>query len=141
MALDLTSADSFRFFHDETVRFSDTDMVGHVNNVAHVALVEAGRIAYAYDLAARTSVDFGQITFVHLSIDFRADLYYPNTVRCGARCVGVGTSSFRLGIGVFAEDGTCVSTSENVLVHLGEDRAPAPIPDAFRSALEAEIAG
>lgn len=136
-AVDLTTASTFDFFVEENVRFSDTDMVGHVNNVAHVALVEAGRIGYAFDLADRAGVDAGTVTFVRLEIDFLADLHYPATVRIGARALAVGRTSFTVGIGVFDGD-RCVSASRNVLVHLGEDRRPAPVPDGLRDALLAE---
>ncbi len=136
---DLSRPDSFTFFHEENVRFCDTDMVGHVNNVSHVALVECGRIAYAFDLARRGGVQTGTITFARLEIDFRGDLYYPATVRIGATVLTVGRSSFTVGIGVFDGD-RCVSTSRNVLVHLGEDRRPDAIPEGMRTMLLAQMA-
>lgn len=132
--LDLTDPASFDFFHVENVRFSDTDMVGHVNNVSHVALVESGRIAFSFELAEGAGVSPGRITFVRLEIDFRADLYYPGQVRVGARVIAIGTTSFTLGIGVFFGQ-TCVTTSRNVMVHLDEEGRPSPLPDAFRRAL------
>lgn len=137
---DLTDPSSYAFFTEENIRFSDTDMVGHVNNVAHVALVECGRVAFGYDLARRAGVEFGVITFAHLDIDFRNDLYYPARVRIGVRVLRVGRTSFTVGIGVFDGD-TCATTSTNVLVHLGEDRRPAPLPDAFRSLLQSDLSG
>ncbi|WP_370325868.1 acyl-CoA thioesterase [Euzebya sp.] len=138
--LDLADPSTYDFFTEENVRFSDTDMVGHVNNVAHTALVECGRIAFGYEMARRSGVEFGTITFAHLDIDFRADLYYPARVRIGCRVLRVGTSSFTVGVGVFDGD-TCATTSTNVLVHLGEDRRPAPLPDAFREVLSADLSG
>lgn len=137
--IDLSDLASFAFHHEENTRFSDTDMVGHVNNVAHVALVECGRIAYAFDIALRAEVDAARITFARLEIDFRADLYCPARVTIGARVLAVGTSSLTVGIGVFDGD-RCVTTSRNVMVHLGEDGRPAPIPEAMRVLLLAEIA-
>ena len=137
-AVDLADPAGYPFFSEENVRFSDTDMVGHVNNVAHVALVEAGRITYAFDLAGRAQVETGTITFARLEIDFRNDLYYPCRVRIGARVLAVGRTSFTVGIGVFDGDSP-VTTSRNVMVHLGEDRRPAPIPEAFREVLAAEL--
>jgi acyl-CoA thioester hydrolase len=136
---DLTDPASFDFFHEENTRFSDTDMVGHVNNVSHVALVECGRIAYAFSLAEGAGIESGRIMFVRLEIDFRDDLWYPTRVRIGARVLAIGTSSFTVGIGVFDGD-RCVTTSRNVLVHLGPDGRSAPIPGAMRDALAAEMA-
>jgi acyl-CoA thioester hydrolase len=135
---DLTDPATYAFFREENTRFSDTDMVGHVNNVAHVALVECGRIAYAFEVAARAGVDGAQIMFVRLEIDFRDDLWYPSRVRIGARVLAIGTSSFTVGVGVFDGD-RCVTTSRNVMVHLGPDRRSAPLPEALRAALTAEL--
>ncbi|MGI9015771.1 MAG: acyl-CoA thioesterase [Euzebya sp.] len=135
---DLADPAFYDFYCTENIRFSDTDLVGHVNNVAHVALVESGRIAYVYDLATRAGVQTGQVTFARLEIDFRADLFYPGQVRIGARVLAVGTTSFTVGIGVFS-DQTCVTTSRNVLVHLGGEGRPEPLPEAFRRTLLAQI--
>lgn len=136
---DLTDPASYGYFRQENTRFSDTDMVGHVNNVAHVALVECGRIGFAFDLAQRAGIAAGQVTFVRLEIDFREDLWYPATVRVGATVLAIGTSSFTVGIGVFDGD-RCVTTSRNVMVHLDQDRRPAPLPSAFRALLEERLA-
>ena len=132
---DLADPDSYAWSTTENVRFSDTDQVGHVNNVAHVALVEAGRIAFAHELFRRAGADPGALTFARLEIDFVDDLHYPATVRIGARVLRVGTTSFTVGVGGF-DDGRCVSTSVNVLVHLGEDGRPAALPQAYRDQLE-----
>ncbi len=137
--VDLRALSTYEFFHEENVRFSDTDLVGHVNNVSHVALVECGRIAYAFDLATRAGVKTATITFARLEIDFVADLYYPARVRIGGTVLAVGRTSFRLGIGVFDGD-RCVSASRNTLVHLGEDRTPHPVPEAMRTLLTARMA-
>ncbi|HUG85045.1 MAG TPA: thioesterase family protein [Euzebya sp.] len=136
---DLTDPVSYGYFREENTRFSDTDMVGHVNNVAHVALVECGRIGFAFDLAQQAGIEGGQVTFVRLEIDFRDDLWYPATVRVGATVLAIGTSSFTVGIGVFDGD-RCVTTSRNVMVFLGQDRRPAPLPPAFRALLAERLA-
>lgn len=137
-ALDLADPDSFDFFVSENVRFSDTDLVGHVNNVAHAALVESIRIPYATALVEQADLPFMRLMFVRLELDFRRDLYYPQTVRMGARIIAVGNSSFRIGCGVFDDRG-CVSTAENVMVWLGEDGRSAPIPAPLRAVLNREL--
>lgn len=136
---DLTDPAFYEFFTEERIRFSDTDMVGHVNNVGHTALVETGRIQYALSLAERYGGDFGSIMFVRLELDFVTDLYWPGHVRIGGRVVGVGNSSFRIATSTFNAEGQCVAKAINVMVNLGEDRRPAPLPDAFRAVLEAEL--
>lgn len=136
---DLTRPEFFDWFTDEHVRFSDTDMAGHVNNTGHAALIETARIRYAMELAERAGLPgAGALAFVRLEIDFRAELHWPARVRVGARVVRVGTSSFTAGIGVFEQD-RCITTSHNVLVHLGDAGRPAPLPDAIRELLTAEL--
>lgn len=73
-----------------------------------------------------------------IELDFLADLFYPSQVRIGARALGVGTSSFTIGTAVFDGD-LCVSRARSVMVHLGDDKRSAPVPDALRKVLLAEI--
>ena len=47
---DLANPASFRHWVAEQVRFCDTDMAGHVNNVSIAAYVESGRLAHCYGL-------------------------------------------------------------------------------------------
>lgn len=126
----------------EQVRFSDTDALGHVNNVAMAALVESGRVAYTMDLLARAGArgpdqSVVGLVLVRLEIDFRAELHYPATLTIGSRLVALGRTSLTVGTGVF--DGTrCVATSRGVLVTVGPD-GPQPIVPPVRAALEREL--
>lgn len=135
---DPTDPAAYRWWTTEHTRFSDTDLVGHINNVSHVALIETARVRYAMDLAGRVEISFGSLMFVRLEVDFRDDLFWPTEVRCGGRVLALGNSSFRLGVGVFDGD-RCVTTSENVMVFLGEDKRPVRVPDPLREVLAQEI--
>lgn len=139
--VDLADPGSYGTWITERVRFSDTDAMGHVNNVAIAAYVESGRVAYGMGLAADRSGSGGLPGFIlaRLAIDYRAELHYPGEVRVGSRVVAVGRTSYTVGSGVFDRD-RCVATAEGVLVMIGDD-GPAPIVGAFRDALEREAAG
>jgi acyl-CoA thioester hydrolase len=122
----------------ERVRFSDTDAVGHVNNVAFAAYIESGRVAYAFDLAARVG-DVGLTSMVlrRLDVDFLSEVHYPADLRVGSRLLHLGRTSLVVGTGVFADE-RCLCTASSVLVVVGP-HGPTPVPDAVRSLLEQEL--
>ncbi|MDX1657852.1 MAG: hotdog domain-containing protein [Nitriliruptorales bacterium] len=137
--VDLTDRSTYRFWVRERVRFSDTDLVGHVNNVAVAAYVESGRVDYGHELARRTDSGMRPMVLGHLAIHYRAELHYPAELEVGAALLAIGTSSITIGNGVFDGD-RCVATAESVLVLVGENGS-APIDEHFRTLLEAELAG
>ena len=121
----------------DTVRFSDQDGVGHVNNVAVAAYVESGRVGFGSSLVAPGESGAGFI-LAHLSIDYRAQAHYPGEVRIGTRVVRLGRSSFTVGHGVFKDD-ECIATAECVLVRM-RDGATGPLEPELREKLEAHAA-
>ena len=132
--VDLTDPASFRHWVTDTVRFSDQDAVGHVNNVAVAAYVETGRVTHGHELAEALGLD-GEEGFVlaRLAIDYRRESYFPGEVRVGTRVLRVGTTSYAIGHGVF-KDGVCIATAECVLVHR-HGTTPAPIEGQLRALL------
>ncbi len=145
--IDLTKRETFRLFTPVTIRFSDTDMLGHVNNVATAAYFEAGRCELFYKLMnesglAKRGSGTENIDFVlaRVAIDFRREFFYPGTVEVGSRFTRVGNKSITSGYGLFIGD-TCHATAEAVNVFFNLDtRKPVAPPDNVRAMLEAEIA-
>ena len=138
---DPTDAASYALWANETVRFSDLDLLGHVNNNATSTYFETARIAFfaktgLYDPAAGVdrASQIGTVV-VRLCVDFRAELLYPATVKIGTRTLRLGQSSFSYRQGMFW-DGRCVATAEttNVVINL-TTRRPTPLTDAHRTAL------
>jgi acyl-CoA thioester hydrolase len=138
--IDLTDAAGFDHWTPVTIRFSDQDGIGHVNNVAYAAYVEAGRVAWGMDLIARaeaTGVDF---ILASLAIDYRREMHYPGTVEVGSRPVRLGTKSVTLGFGIF-RDGVAVATAHSTIVFIDtENGKSAPVPDPVRTLIEADLA-
>jgi acyl-CoA thioester hydrolase len=130
-SLDLTKRESFSYFHREQIRFSDTDMLGHVNNVAYAAMVESGRIAYLRSVVSRLYTVMARI-----EIDYRAELHYPAEIDVGCVILRVGRSSIVLGNGVF-DGNVCGAAAVTTLVLIDkETRRSTPIPDEARAQLE-----
>ena len=130
---DLSQAGGFEHWTTDTVRFSDLDAVGHINNVAIAAYVESGRVAFGHEL--RSAGDPGtSFILARLAIDYRAQGHYPGQVRVGTRLVRLGRTSFAVGHGVF-KDGVCLATAECVLVYV-LDGVSTPITGELRAQLE-----
>lgn len=136
-AIDLADKQSYAFWYEEKLRFSDIDMLGHVNNVAYAALIETGRIAFLRD-GLRMVLPKGFLTvMVRIEIDYRAELHYPATVMIGSRMMRVGRSSAVIGSCVF-KGGVCACTSVTTLVLMeAATRRPAEIAGEMRAVLEA----
>lgn len=47
---DLKNPDTYQFWVDVSMRYSDQDELGHVNNVSYAAYIEAGRAEYLLSL-------------------------------------------------------------------------------------------
>ncbi|MGK2286033.1 acyl-CoA thioesterase [Pedomonas sp. V897] len=124
---------SFRHFTQERVRFSDTDMVGHVNNTAYAVYCESGRVDFASGLGDRLK---GRgIVMARIAINMLAETFFPGTVEVGTGVLRVGRTSYTLGQGLFVGD-TCVATAEGVVVVIDkESRKPVPVPDEVRAFL------
>jgi acyl-CoA thioester hydrolase len=140
-AIDLTDKRSFTYWYEEKLRFSDIDMLGHVNNVAYAALIETGRTAFARE-GMGVKLPPGALTvMVRIEIDYRAELHYPATVHIGSRLMRIGRTSLVLGNSVFKGD-LCAATSVTTLVIIDKaTRRPVPIEAEARAILEGLVAG
>jgi acyl-CoA thioester hydrolase len=130
---DLTDAATYDHWVAEQVRFSDTDLVGHVNNVAIAAYVESGRV----DFVGRLLGNSQQRTLRRVEIDYRSELHYPARLDVGSCLLAIGRTSLTLGTGVFTGE-RCAATARAVLVAVGPD-GPVPLSDDARRVLEPRL--
>jgi acyl-CoA thioester hydrolase len=129
-----TERDWYTAWQSDRIRFSDTDMMGHVNNVAIAAFVETGRVAFGMEIATHATDRVQGFILARLSIEYLRELRYPGTVEVGSRVTRVGRTSYTMASAVFFADG-CVATAESVLVMLGAD-GPVEIDGDLRAELE-----
>lgn len=136
---DLTSRATFNHFTSVTLRFSDQDSMGHVNNVAFAAFIEAARTMLIQSLL--NQFDHATLDFIlaRVVIDYKRELHYPGTVDVGARLIRLGSKSLTSGYGVFLEN-TCVATAEsvNVFYDMGARQSVVP-PEDVKQAVTSEI--
>lgn len=139
---DLTSADSFKRWTQVTLRFSDQDSLGHINNVAYAAYVEQARVALIDALLRQRGKGAGiDYILANVHIDYRREMHFPGVVDIGARLLRVGTKSITSGYGLFKDSANvATATSVNVFFDPESGRSMA-IPEALRKVLEAELSG
>lgn len=109
------SKSSYPSFTSVTLRFGDTDRMGHINNAVYSTLFEAGRFSFfeqGFECAYATERTF---TLAKVLINFLIEMYFPGTVEVGSKILAVGSSSVTLGQAVFKEE-ECCAVSESVLV-------------------------
>jgi acyl-CoA thioester hydrolase len=133
LSADLTDARVFGHLTIETLRFGDVDANGHVNNVAYLVLFENARVTYIAQ-HMKFMRECGLSTVIaHLDIDFRRQMFFPGTVRCGARLIEVRRSSFVLGQAIFDQEGRCAAIGHAVVVAYDPASGRGqPIPDDVR---------
>ena len=139
VAPDLTDAGTFRHWTPVSLRFSDEDSMGHINNVAFAAYVEQARVAFI-DAFLRNRGEGIDYILASVNIDYRREMHFPGTVDIGARLIRIGNKSITTGYGLF-KDGENVATAGSVNVFFDTKNGKTiPIPDNLRSILDKELA-
>jgi acyl-CoA thioester hydrolase len=137
---DVTSRDAYSYWHVEKIRFSDTDMIGHVNNVAFAAFIESGRVAFTHSGVISGMPRELLVVMARIELDYRAELHWPGDIDVGSRLLRIGKSSFSIGNGVFKGQ-TCAATSVTTLVVIDRvSRKATPIPEPVRLSMAAHLA-
>lgn len=135
-AINLKDKESFRHWSQVTLRFSDQDSLGHINNCAYTTYIELARVRFLgglLDLDTHPGINF---TLANLSVDYWQEIFFPGTLDVGARVLKLGNKSVTTGYGVF-KDGKCVTTATCVNVFFDMSvRKSIVIPEDIRSSLE-----
>ena len=113
---DLKNMSIYVSWAKSTIRYSDLDPNGHVNNGAINEFFEGGRVCFRNDrminLGDEILTGFALVKF---TVEYLAPLYFPGSVDIGTVVTRIGGSSFSLGQGIFW-DGECVATAKVVTV-------------------------
>lgn len=115
-----------------TVRWSDLDVLGHVNNARVVTLIEEARLRWSGRHQPSTLFPDGLVV-ASLIVDYLRPVYYTSklTVRVGVQ--RIGSSSFTVRhIGY--QDGQPVFDGSNVMVVLSSDgKTPRKLDESERA--------
>ena len=120
----------------------DNDVLGHVNNVAYYSFFDT--TATAWMLANGVmGLSAGPMWMVaETGCRFLGEVAFPQPLTVGMRLGRLGTSSVRWELAVFRDDAERAS-AEGFFIHVHVDRAtrrPAPVPQALRTLIAAELA-
>lgn len=134
------------FSYDVTVRFSDTDAMGHVNHARFLSYLEDARIALFTSLADSYGIEGGDLIsrgaiVARVECDYvRPLLLRREPVRVDTWVERIGRSSFTLAYTV-TQDGQVAARASSVIVgyDYATDRS-RPLSDADREAL-ASVSG
>jgi len=87
----------YKHFITVKVRFSDLDIVGHLNNSKYQTYVEEARIAYYHDVLSldRTNLNFNSVVS-RISIDFIKPIEYGDDIAIYTRLFNVNTRSYEV---------------------------------------------
>jgi acyl-CoA thioester hydrolase len=119
----------------DTVRFSDQDAAGHINNVAICAYMETARLTFMRDMGMIAPREDGvRGISAGMTISFLAESHWPGRIELGTGVLKVGTSSITVGSAAFKDD-LCIAAAEMTVVRL-RGTAPHPIDAPFRAALD-----
>lgn len=137
--IDLTNPATFPHWTPVSIRFSDQDSMGHINNVAYAAYVESGRNAYVTQYLhpeKHPGIDF---VLARVAINYLAEMHYPGTMRVGTVIKRIGNTSITIGTGIFKGDvAAATAESTNVFIDLAT-RKPCPVPDDIREELDRQL--
>ncbi len=120
----------------ERVRWSDTDLIGHANNVAVSAYFETGRSHFMRSVDAIDAEPRAPLVLAQLTINFLGEMHWLDVIDIGTGCLSIGRSSCRTGQALFVGE-RCVGTAESVVVMIDEvTRKPVPLPSWLRQWLD-----
>lgn len=121
-------------------RFSDLDLLGHVNNIVYHDYLQEARIGLWTALGPLQAMDASQV-LARQEINFRKPLLYrsePITVEIWV--TKVGTSSYTIGYRILDDDGSIAADAVGVMVCFDAQTGRAnPIPEEFRRELVAAM--
>ena len=129
--------DDYRVTLPITVRFRDTDMLGHVNNAVYATYFESGRLEYWAELNGGHSFENWPFILARTEIDFLMEAHAAQELTLGIRVSRLGSKSFDLEyLLVRNEDGAAVARGRSVQVMFDyRTKQTLPISDETRAQL------
>jgi acyl-CoA thioester hydrolase len=127
---------AFRFHHRLHVRFSDCDLLGHVNNAVYFTYMEEARWAYWREISGDTH---GRLPLIlaRTECDFIRPLQPGERIDIWVGTTRIGRTSFSMDCEMLDEGGQAVARGKAVMVTYDYAAArPLPVPDWCRTRIE-----
>ncbi len=133
----------FVFSSPTTIRFSETDMFGHMNNVSPFIYFEEARINFLKEVGLFTNIHHvtGVPVVADLQCDFHQQLYFDQTIQTYVKAVHVGSTSFDLHYMVVNEKKEIVLTGRGRMVYVDQHTGkPQALSEEMKQKLAAYTA-
>lgn len=122
------------FEYRPEVRWSDQDLLGHVNNATMLTLIEEGRVKWMNEMRS-VRLTGGGLLVARQEIDYLLPVMYGPELLLTLSVARIGSSSFTVNTRG-DQNGRQVFDSNVVLVHIDrESQRPTPLTDAVRDFL------
>jgi acyl-CoA thioester hydrolase len=129
--------EGYRVWTEIPIRFSDQDVMGHVNNAVIATYFEHARCLHLIPKIVRPETPHLNIVLARIVIDYRQEILYPGRVDVGIKIARIGNKSFVVAGAIFSGD-TCAVTSEATIVFFDTvKRISAQPPAATLAVLDA----
>ena len=94
---ELPSPNDFKNRLPIQIRFSDVDVVGHVNNIIYFAFYDTGKAAFMTELLGRP-LTWDKVESVVANVDcaFISPIFYGENIEVLTKCISVHDKSFKL---------------------------------------------
>lgn len=133
-----------KFFHsvDLQLRFSDVDVLGHVNNTVYFSFFDTGK-AYFFEKALHCKMEWRNVECVIANIDcaFVSPVYFGEEIEVWTRCTHIGEKSFVLQqMIVEKRTGELKAAANSVMVSIDpKTKKSVPVPPRYREAMTAAL--
>jgi len=130
----------FSFYIPIKIRFSETDMFGHVNNVSPFIYFEEGRIEFLKSIGMFNNDYSGGMPIVaDLQCDYLKQMYFNEELRLYVKADYIGTTSFDVHyMGINGEGDLCLAGRGRMVYIHPETGKPVPLSDSMKSSLQAK---
>lgn len=128
--------DHFKYRTELDIRFTDLDMMGHVNNAVYFTYMEIGRAKYWRQAINWDWKKMG-IVIGHASIDYMAPVHWGDELSIYVRTSRIGTTSFDLEYILVKkqhqQEIICSRSKTVCVVYDYHSKKPARIPERERN--------
>lgn len=129
----------FKYSHPLQIRFSDVDVLGHVNNTVYLAYYDTGKAWFFSEIHERI-IEWQKVETVIANIDccYVNPTFFGEEIEVFTRCESISEKSFRvLQIIAMKNTGQIKSACETVMVCFDPmSQKSIPVPEHWRTALE-----
>ena len=133
--------EEFSFYTSIRVRFSETDMFGHVNNVSPFIYFEQARIEFLKEAGLFTDLNDANVTGIpivaDLQCDFHQQMFFDDEIKIYVKVNHIGTTSLDIHyMSVNGNNDVCLTGRGRMVYVHAKTGKPLPLSDQMKEQLE-----